>query len=635
MRSILLSVAIALFLHCFFVTAVFAEDRDLALFFKDSTMVETVSRHPKPLVEVAENVSLVTAAQIRAMNAHTLYEVLNRVPGLYVGFNGGDFGSSASVTIHGGVFEDEHRLVVLLDGVRLNNVNNGIALLNGIPVAIIDRLEIIKGPASSTWGSAIGGVVNIISKKPEDREKPTGQVAASYGAADSRDLRAEMAGAGARQKYYLYAGNQHSDGLRNNRYFDSSQVFGKAIFTPTVDSRLTVSIGGNNPENKQGDFAVVDWRGTADTENGFASTNFDYTLGSAATLHFDGSLTTFDHTQDSTVLGAGVLGPAGAPFLHQNWQDQRAALGGRLVYALARQLIVVGGEAWHEQTDYHLAAGPAAVSLYGMPADYRAGRAETDNYAVFANDTLRLADLTLVPGIRYDSNSISGGFFSPSFGATCPLDSDTRLRATLARGFSAPNVGLLKEVTPFAISNPDLEPEEIWSAQAGLETKTVAMLLVKATAFYHDIDEVWGFDAQGKIVNKDNSRRSGLEVELETVPWHGLVLGGSVAYTYDRPNEGEADDFSQGMVKVGYANPALFDVELFGSYVHWLDAATYQAEGDNFVWDLNVARNMATGERTSVDLFMTLHNLTDADQYWHVFYRNPGRWLEVGLRWNF
>jgi vitamin B12 transporter len=74
-------------------TSALAEDKDLALFFSDTTMVETVRRHPQPILEVAENLSLVTAAQIKAMNAHTLYEVLNRVPGLYLAFDGGDFGS--------------------------------------------------------------------------------------------------------------------------------------------------------------------------------------------------------------------------------------------------------------------------------------------------------------------------------------------------------------------------------------------------------------------------------------------------------------------------------------------------------------------------------------------------------------
>lgn len=265
-------------------TSALAEDKDLALFFSDTTMVETVSRHPQPILEVAENLSLVTAAQIKAMNAHTLYEVLNRVPGLYLAFDGGDFGSLASVSIHGAAFADLHRLVVLLDGVRLNSVNNGIALLNGIPVAIIERLEIIKGPASSTWGSAMGGVVNIITKEPADRAKPGGQVAASYGTADSRDLRAELEGSGAGQKYYLYAGNQHSDGLRDNRYFDNSQLFGKAVFAPSTDTKLTISAGASHPEWKEGDFAIADFRGTSDTENGYTAANVDYTLSSAASL---------------------------------------------------------------------------------------------------------------------------------------------------------------------------------------------------------------------------------------------------------------------------------------------------------------------------------------------------------------
>lgn len=607
------------------------------MYFNEATMVETVSRHPKPILAVAENLSVVTAAQIKAMNAHTLYEVLNRVPGLYLAFIGGDFGSQASVTIHGTDFNDEHRLVVLLDGVRLNNANNGIAMLNGIPVAIIDRLEIIKGPASSVWGSSIGGVVNIITKKPLDSPQPTGQIAASYGTADSRDLRAEVEGGYAGQKYYLYAGNQHSDGLRDKRYFDNSQVFGKAVFAPSTDTRFTLSGGASHPEWKEGDFVVTDFRGTADTENGFTAANFDYTLSSAASLHLEGSFTTFDHTQKETVLGTGMLGIAGDPILLQNWREQRVGLGGRLVYApLDRQVLVIGSEVWREQLDYDLTGGPASAMLYGtMLTDYRADQQESDSFALYATDTLRLADLSLIPGIRYDHSSFSGGFVSPSFGATYPVFTDTRLRATLARGFSAPYLAQLKEVTPFSVANPDLKPEEIYSAQSGFETKAIPLLLLKTTAFYHDIDEVWGFDAMGKIINQGHSRRNGVEIEVETIPWQHLVFGGAFTYTKDHPQAGEDGDFSQGSVKVSYSNPALVDAQLFGSYVHWLESATYLGEGDNFVWDLNVSKNVAMQANTNVDVFMTLHNLTDVGQYWHAYYQNPGRWLEVGLRFHF
>ncbi|WP_457576695.1 TonB-dependent receptor, partial [Desulfomarina sp.] len=135
------------------------------MFFDDEMLVQTASRHPKPLTEVAENLSVVNAAAIEAMNAHTVYEVLARVPGLFVTYDGMDFGSDASLTIHGASSNDLHRILVLLDGVRLNLSSNGNAVLNGIPVSIIERLEIIKGPASSSWGSAMGGVINIITKE--------------------------------------------------------------------------------------------------------------------------------------------------------------------------------------------------------------------------------------------------------------------------------------------------------------------------------------------------------------------------------------------------------------------------------------------------------------------------------------
>ncbi|MCP4690218.1 MAG: TonB-dependent receptor, partial [Desulfobacterales bacterium] len=157
----------------------------------------------KPLSQVAENITIITADDIERMNAHTLAEVLNRVPGLFINFGGADFGSPSLILMEGA---DERHAKILLDGIDFNHLSGGNALTLPIPVQIIDRIEIILGPASSAWGSSLGGVVSITTKKGSDADgRPKGLIQGSYGSGNSQDYRAEISGQD-RVGYYLYAG---------------------------------------------------------------------------------------------------------------------------------------------------------------------------------------------------------------------------------------------------------------------------------------------------------------------------------------------------------------------------------------------------------------------------------------------
>ena len=131
------------------------------MYFKPEELVaETPTRSPKPVSKTAENVTVVTASDIQLMNAHTLAEVLNMVTGVQV-FGLGDPGIRANAFIQG---SDAQQVTVIIDGVVLNNLSDNSVDVGLIPVQNIEKIEIIKGPASSAWGSALGGVVNIITK---------------------------------------------------------------------------------------------------------------------------------------------------------------------------------------------------------------------------------------------------------------------------------------------------------------------------------------------------------------------------------------------------------------------------------------------------------------------------------------
>jgi vitamin B12 transporter len=96
--------------------------RELLLYYDLEDLINVAYRRPTKLRYVAENISIITAEEIRAMNAHSVAEVLNTVPGVRVGFRGGNFGGSAALAIQESSYE---HVLLLLDGVRLNDVDAG------------------------------------------------------------------------------------------------------------------------------------------------------------------------------------------------------------------------------------------------------------------------------------------------------------------------------------------------------------------------------------------------------------------------------------------------------------------------------------------------------------------------------
>ncbi|MBF0566224.1 MAG: TonB-dependent receptor plug domain-containing protein [Nitrospirae bacterium] len=149
----------------------------IAMYFGKEATVITPTRYLKPITEVAENMTVITSDMIEQMNAHTLAEILNTVPGIQMSM-GNVFGNYSSLSLQGASYQ---YVRVLIDGVTLNDIENNYARTGDIPVQNIDRIEIIKGPASSSWGSSLGGVINIITKSGDSAVKAGGMLSATYG----------------------------------------------------------------------------------------------------------------------------------------------------------------------------------------------------------------------------------------------------------------------------------------------------------------------------------------------------------------------------------------------------------------------------------------------------------------------
>jgi outer membrane receptor for ferrienterochelin and colicin len=143
------------------INPVLAEEQSLDPLRISVTKVEMAPEY------VQASFTIVTAEEIRQSGAKDVFVAIRRMTGVTVGANGSSRAGRKSIQICG---MDSSHVLMLVDGKRLTNTDSQIGhsnfQLNAVPMDAIERIEIVRGPMSSLYGSAgMGGVVNIVTKK--------------------------------------------------------------------------------------------------------------------------------------------------------------------------------------------------------------------------------------------------------------------------------------------------------------------------------------------------------------------------------------------------------------------------------------------------------------------------------------
>ncbi|OCL96757.1 TonB-dependent receptor plug domain-containing protein [Arcobacter porcinus] len=162
--------------------------------YSQTTTLETITvtsatKSEQKLKDVTANVDVITAEDIEARKFKTVAEALNSLAGVSISSNGG-IGQTSSVYLRG---MDAHRVLILVDGVRFNDITTpkGSANIEHLMINDIDRIEVIKGAQSSIWGAdSSAGVINIITKSAKDGTH--GNASVEYGRYNSKTAKANI-----------------------------------------------------------------------------------------------------------------------------------------------------------------------------------------------------------------------------------------------------------------------------------------------------------------------------------------------------------------------------------------------------------------------------------------------------------
>jgi vitamin B12 transporter len=581
-------------------------------------LVITYSREEMPKEDVAANITVITQEEIKRIPASNAAEVLQYVPGVYVEFNGG-LGSQASASIQG---SDIRHVAVYQDGVPLNQLNNPMTDLSYVPIAAIERIEVYKGAASSAWGSALGGVINIITKDPDLTKPFTGEIQSSYGQFNTTRNSGTVSGSIDRFGYLVSLAQDQSDGFVSHMRFRQDAAYAKLNYLLGDTSRLNFVYSYDEGSHQSPTPLLA----------GMGFWEDLYQKRSYGRLLFETSLTEgLAWTIEGRYLEADISDhyrppqppPWGEGFDYSEW---RWGISSRLRLELedVNHLVLGFDGDW----------GTYEFSRFTRDHD-------SGNWALYVNDTFNLGHFSFTAGIRYDNNLDFGSELSPMGGVVYHFPAMQALaRFQVAKGFSAPPGSWLNDPV---YGNPDLKAETGINYQLGGEMKPFEFLKIELNLFRSEVDNLINFDYDTfHFVNIDSATRQGIEGRIGAVfssgPASGLALsfGGSFIDVRDNDTGEVIDAFPRTLYDVTASHTYKYLTNsIVGRYV-FHNSSSPETHDEVFVFDyLLKVRLPSICETYTPSLFFAVHDLTDAGYVYRTHWPQPGRWVEGGAVFEF
>lgn len=190
-----------------------------------SEVVVIGNRIDLPFKENSRTINIVTAADIKNSAAVNVADLLQQVAGVDIRRRGTG-GSQADLYIRGGGFD---QTLLLIDGIKMDDAQTGHHTMNAaLPLEVIERIEIIKGPAARVFGqNAFAGAINIVTKKNLNNSVSINLEAGSFG-----QLNGNVTAGIERENssHIVHVGRVTSEGYRNNSDYDNANYYLKSIF---------------------------------------------------------------------------------------------------------------------------------------------------------------------------------------------------------------------------------------------------------------------------------------------------------------------------------------------------------------------------------------------------------------------
>ncbi len=454
------------------------------------TVQVTAIRSEIALEKALASVTVITRSDIERSQVSDVADLLSQQAGLDVVRSGGT-GTNVSIFTRG---SNSNHTLVLINGVRINTAMQGNYDFSNLPLAMIERVEIVRGPRAALWGSdAIGGVINIFTREKNafaefragsygraefdvgfgygDEENNIGAVL-GYGSADG--FSATNAGA-------PFGFDPDNDGFHNSHLLLNGKLaigsHSLSAFVAAIDAFSEFDQGETDRTSRQAGVVLTGkitdaWRHSVSVSHSYdkLETPVYFSIFGNRRLAFDWINTIDANAQNRINVGV-------------NWSEESGY-----------------------SEDYGFLGIDETRRNTGLFATWR---------GEFDRNTFELS-------ARHDNNSQFGGKTTGQAAWGLEINDDMRLRASWGQGFRAPNFNELYYLGfPFFgdiyfAGNPNLQPESSRSAELGFIFDIGSRQTIEVSAYRTSVDELIAFEGDFlSAINIKHARLKGAEVEYK------------------------------------------------------------------------------------------------------------------------
>ena len=453
-------------------------------------IVVSANRVAQPENIVMAATTIIDREAIRVSQAQSLIELLSGQPGMHLAQSGG-LGAQTSLFMRG--TESDHTLI-LIDGAQITTGTGASGRIEVIPLDQIERIEIVRGPRSSVYGSeAIGGVLNIITSSVVDPGL-SGNLSVTVGSQDSNNTNLGLQGGNESTTLTLNLSHHQTDGV-------NSRESGSADDDGFENDTLALSL--NHQFNNRISFATNYSRfdSSSDYDDGkvdIESQQFSAGFSVALTNAWNSSIRIERFKEENEDMSAFGITQSESENNKINWHNT-------LVLNSANQFSF-GLDHLEQELEY--------ASFGAVQSD--TSRDNDGAYGIYLLDSA-LADLTL--SLRHDDNERFGNETTGSIALGKDLNQNVRAWVSYGTAFKAPNLIDLYVNFPsfFFFSNPNLQPETSENIELGLQIQALGAAW-EFNAFSNDINDLITTDATfTSLANAQKARINGLEVSVDTL----------------------------------------------------------------------------------------------------------------------
>jgi len=475
---------------CLSFQSVFAADNIL------EPIIVTATRTPQTADQALASVSVITRKDIEKTQAKSVAELLRNQAGIHITQNGG-YGKNSSIFIRG---TESNHVLVLVDGIRASSATLGKFAWSNFSPEQIERIEIVRGPRASLYGSdAIGGVIQIFTRNNKGIHATIGM-----GSDSTRQLDIGHGG-GENWRYSIEAGRFETNGIPSavvateNDGFDNNHLALALTGQPIQDGELKVRV-----THSQGSSELDPSTGDIDFKNRVFSGELNHQASSNWTQKFSYG-NTLDENESHSPTSPSTITTKRNSF---SWQND---------IILNEDLLTLGVDYYQD----HATKDDSGVIDETI-----------NNKAAFIQHQFKSLNSDWIAGARYDSHNKFGHHSTWNLAWGKDLTPSLRITASYGKAFKAPTVNdlfwpnssdIFLGTTYISQGNPNINPEKSSTSEIGLHKMIGQKGSLSANLYHTKINNLIDWTTTQTGANEYTSMPS----NTDNVTINGLDLASS------------------------------------------------------------------------------------------------------------